>query len=132
MAEISAWDIYWVLQLDSFIAIAAALLVTGGVVSAGAVICGWIDLDWAESFPNTCEKQAKSGLVKLKFAKRLALAAIPLAFLVALLPSSRTAAAMYVLPAIVNNKTLQKEAGDLYGLAKQALQNAAGDEERQK
>lgn len=37
----------------------------------------------------------------------------------------KTAAAMLVLPAIVNNPTAQREAGEVYQLAKKALRNAA-------
>lgn len=40
------------------------------------------------------------------------------------LPSTRTLAAMIVLPELVNNEQIQNEAGELYGLAKEALKQA--------
>lgn len=41
-----------------------------------------------------------------------------------LVPSTKTAAAMLVVPAIVNNERLQKEASELYQIAKKALKEA--------
>jgi len=44
------------------------------------------------------------------------------------LPSSKTAAAMIVIPAIANNERFQAEASDLYDLAKKGLEKVvAGD-----
>jgi hypothetical protein len=59
---------------------------------------------------------------------KLSVAAISSLLVLGLLPSTKTAAAMVVLPAIANNETLHTEAGELYGLAKQALKEAVGAE----
>jgi hypothetical protein len=51
-------------------------------------------------------------------------AAIPLLICIilsALLPDSKTAAAMYVIPAIANNETIKAESKEIYELAKEGL-----------
>ena len=45
-----------------------------------------------------------------------------------LVPSTKTLAAMLVLPAIVNNETVQEDASEIYGLALEGLRKAVEDE----
>lgn len=113
---ITAWDVYWVMQLDSIAALFFGLAIVGACV---AVIAGIATLceDW---------RPKKS----LAVVYSCALVAVTLA--AALTPSSKTAAAMIVLPAIANNETLHAEAGKLYELAKKALADAVGDKEGHK
>lgn len=104
----SAWTVYWILQLDdinTFIAIASAFIF---VLATVAAMPGYIDGD------EICKR----------ICKRLA---ILLAFLLSIgmfLPSSKTAAAMVILPAIANNEKMHAEVQELYGLTKQALKKA--------
>lgn len=55
--------------------------------------------------------------------------AVPLiSLLVAtLLPSTKTTAAMFILPKIVNNENVQKEAPEIYEIAKKALKDISGE-----
>ncbi len=134
MAEISAWDIYWVLQLDS---IGAAVFVLAGLFAGGAfglALTGYFNLENSRVMPElpTSQREAVEGKRQLRAAKAFAFVAIPFVALSALIPSSKTAAAMYVIPAVANNETLRKEAGELYGLAKDALKDAIGHEEKSK
>lgn len=132
MNTISAWDIYWVMQLDSINLLMTIILFFAG----GFCICLWfsatMDADCSKIHPESAisKQQASDAVTKFSAAKRIATFALPLALIVAFLPSSKTAAAMYVIPAIANNETLRSEAGDLYKLAKEALKQAVGSEEK--
>ena len=106
----SAWTIYWVLQLD---AIRNAM---GFISFIGMLI---VPLGWAYSLD--CIKRGWA-YVACGFMTIAWLVAVALAIF---LPSTKTAAAMVVLPAIVNNEAIRKESGELYDLAKQALRKAA-------
>ena len=120
--EITAWEIYWVMQLDSIrgvLGLAAGLCGTA-LVLMGAFIPLFM-LEWDDS----------------KFLRVfIYLSAPTLAFSVLIgtaghsfLPSSKTAAAMIVVPAIVNSEAIQDEAGEIYQLAKQALRDVVSDDE---
>jgi len=106
---ITAWDIYWVMQLDAIRAVILALAVASGAVAGAAGLTGGIE-------GNEDAKRA---------AKKAARVCFVAAMVTALIPSTKTAAAMIVLPAVVNNETIQAEAGDLYNIAKEALRALA-------
>jgi hypothetical protein len=62
-----------------------------------------------------------------KIFRRAGLGSAFVLALIAFLPSSRSAAVIVVLPAIVNNEAIQKEAADLYQLAKEGLRRLVED-----
>ena len=103
---ISPFVIYWISQLDSVIKVSAAL---GIILSIAMAFCcvGYIvmRLDGGDS----------EVLDKLRY--KLFLLACPFVLIATFLPSSKTLAAMYIVPAIANNEKV-KDVGDrLYGLA---------------
>jgi hypothetical protein len=102
---ITAFDIYLVLQLDSITRIFSIAAIASGISS---LILGMIG--FCEGRPNMIKAAKKCIAVAM-------LSAVPVAFI----PSSKTAAAMIVIPAIVNNEKFQGEAKELYDLAKRAL-----------
>lgn len=109
---ITAWDVYWVMQLDSIIVLAALAMIVGGVAGAVMTLYGTVEDEPAA---------ARMGKRALAVA---AVAAVVMAFA----PSSKTAAAMIVLPALTSEavtEPLAKEAAELYGLAKKALAEVA-------
>ena len=112
----SAWTIYWILQLDT---IGNAM----GLISFLGLL--FVPLGWAFSID----------VIKSLWAYvacSLATAAWAVAVMAAIfLPSTKTAAAMVIIPAIANNEAIQKEAGDLYQLAKQALREAVTDKAKE-
>ena len=126
----NAWTIYWILQLDS---IGTELLFLCAITATVAICVAGVAIDDATSNPNdwstpefkdkALEKLGRAPKMR-RIAYKWATAAFLLSGLVALTPSTKTAAAMAVLPAIANNERIQHEAGDLYQLAKQALTNA--------
>ncbi|NGM56522.1 hypothetical protein G5C63_19645 [Stenotrophomonas pavanii] len=114
---ISAWEIYWVMQLDT-IRFASGLASIAGLAALVFLVPVAVDA-------------YDDG----KAMKRVLLVSpmllIPIAA-ATFLPSSKTAAAMIVIPAIANNERFQAEAGDLYQLAKQGLQKLVADEQDKK
>lgn len=119
MEAISPWTVYWILQLDS-ISVALGTFVVISLASALFVplLAGLIfDLD---------EDDLRAILVKVW--KPWAVLTLLAMLVGTFLPSTKTAAAIIVLPAIANNESIQREAGDLYDLAKQALRQAVTDD----
>lgn len=114
---IDAWDVYWVMQLDSIgtllLMLAIISIVAGILVSAISACIVYFDEN--DAF--------RPGL---RFGARCLTAGIVVAMVNAVLPSSKTAAAMIVLPALTSDQVVEPltaEARELYGLAKQALTN---------
>lgn len=110
---IDAWDVYWVMQLDAFggllITLSVSLAMVGGYKGCTA-------LDNGEEVDRA--------------SKQMIAVAVILLVLNAALPSSKTAAAMIVLPAITSDtvvQTVAPEARELYELAKEALRSVAKD-----
>ena len=117
---ISAWDIYWVMQLDTligmFVGVAMAcvyVVFLAGLFTDGEAL--GIDSDRPASW--------------LKWPAVIFVAA---GLCAAFLPSTKTAAAMIVIPRIANNEAIQHEAGDLYGIAKDALRTLAAPKQEAK
>lgn len=113
METISPWTIYWVLQLDNI-----------GNASEMVAFLGLFALPFLWGFVLS---ELKS-LAAFVFAVGVTVVWLAVATAAIFLPSTKTAAAMFVIPAIANNETIQREAGDLYGLAKQALVRAGAPE----
>lgn len=110
---VSAWDVYLVMQLDT---IGAAAVVMTIVVGAFAALIGSFYL---------CEREQVWPSVLLFFLW------LPLPLTATFLPSSKTAAAMILIPKLTSPEVLQPagaEARELYDLAKQALRKVAQDE----
>jgi len=113
---ITAWNIYWVMQLDSINRSIIVLMVVAGAASLISAMIGSI-----EDVP-----------AAVSFSKKAAAAFVGCILLGALTPSTKTAAAMIVLPAVANNQAIQREASDLYGIAKDALREIAKPKEDRK
>lgn len=113
MELINPWLLYLVMQADSigkFFGILAATSVIASVISGVALLVG------------ACEGEGAWVKAASRLLIKLVLLAVVLCGIRALLPSTKTAAVLIVVPALVNNPALQHEAGELYSLAKQAMQ----------
>ena len=87
---------------------------------AGLFVCG------VNSGSYQTEQEERTARQALNLAKRFFATAMIALAINSLIPSSTTAAAMILLPKIAseeNMKVVGKEAGELYGLAKKALEN---------
>lgn len=115
---ISAWDVYWVLQLDSI----AGMFVIAAIIFGLALIF--------TPFFYLLEEQK----LPPHFKKMLA-TVIGCALVATFLPSSKTAAAMILVPALTAPEVVAPvtgEAKELYSLAKQALKDLANKTEEEK
>ena len=128
---ISAWDIYWVMQLDSIGGAVLFLAIAASVSAAALLIMGGCDSracpeEWNGSeYRLRAERALARAPALIRAGKRTAALAAFLAVAAALLPTTKTAAVMLVIPAVANNEAIQREAGDLYGIAKDALRELA-------
>jgi hypothetical protein len=131
---ITPWEIYWVLQLDSLRGCLLAFVIIGATAAIIFAVVGAFERSSSHYKPGLemSKREAARSIIELRWARRLACVTIPLCFLMALIPSTKTAAAMFVVPAIVNNKAIQHEAGDLYQLAKEALREAIAPNHKDK
>lgn len=115
---ISAFEIYFVMQLDDMKSVIGFLMwvaTFSTVVALGLAFMAW-DED------NDVAKKAA------RLALRLGVFATVFAGFNAFVPSSRTAAVMFVLPAITSDRAIEAirpEATELYELAKDALRGLA-------
>lgn len=124
---ITAWQIYWVMQLDS-IGLAFGLIGIAGLgFTGGAFAFGCMNKSSSRIFPelDSSMREAATGAAQIAFARKALIPAILLFLVGAFIPSTKTAAMMLVIPAVANNQAIQHEAGDLYGIAKDALRELA-------
>jgi hypothetical protein len=106
---ISAWDIYWVMQLDT-IGGAAAFAAFLGLMLTMFAWAAWVD---------------KGIRTPITLPVIVTVLWLPIVAAAIFIPSTKTAAMMVVVPRIANNEAIQREAGDLYGIAKDALRELA-------
>ena len=115
---LSAWDIYLVTRMDLLLAFFVAVVVLSAVCIA-FFACRWVDAsDYCDGKENADKKRAYA-------AKRIMTFFCPLlvgACGAVLTPSTKTVAAMIVLPAIVNSEAVQQIPGELTTLAREWLQ----------
>lgn len=122
---ISAWDVYWVMQLDS---IGCAMVLFAALLTVGGIILLWASCEDADKGDEGAE-------AVFKWSGRAFLFGVFLGFASALVPSSKTAAAMIVLPAITSDAvvdTVAPEAAELYNMAKDALRDLAKEKKAEK
>jgi anaerobic C4-dicarboxylate transporter len=122
---IDAWDVYWIMQLDQIRGGMMVFSIIFGVALAiGALVGAVVVFDTYGNDKNDAKQTFKRWMSS-------GVAVFVVSFLLAsLLPSSKTAAAMIVLPAITSDtvvQTVAPEARELYELAKDALRSVAKD-----
>jgi hypothetical protein len=110
----NAFSLYLILQLDSIVRTLGII----SVIGAGGSLLGFIvaALQRSDEYNG---HEVSSAI--FKYAKRGLITCVALFAFNGLLPSSKTAAVMIVLPAVANNENIQREAGELYQIAKQGL-----------
>ncbi len=115
---VSAWDVYLVMQLDSVFWLLTLFCFILGMMTIACAI-GWAD----SGEPDKTMFGAR--------AKRAAYGLSAMMAVAAILPSSRTAAAMILIPKLTSPEVTEpvgKEAKELYGLVKQAIRKLGEDE----
>lgn len=114
---LTPFQVYLVMQLDSINTLAFVFGVLSAIVFTISFICYVVNNASSKKEEAACAEMA------LGIAKKVGVLAALSLILGTFLPSTKTAAAMIVLPAIANNEAIQTEAGELYGLAKEGLRN---------
>lgn len=117
---ISPFEVYLVLQLNSLVGASVLIAIISACGATLALILPRMeyrpDDDDIARWDRRAKKVLKIGSVAL--------------LLSVVVPSSKTAAAMFILPALTSDQVIEpvsREAKELYGLAKKALQNAVNE-----
>ena len=116
----NAWTIYWILQLDS--------------INSAFFVCPFLTLGAIAFIAFVSDGEAvfdESEKRFYKWPKVVSGICAVMLFISIFIPSTKTMAAMVVIPAIANNETIRKESGELYDLAKQALRDAVTDKAKE-
>jgi hypothetical protein len=118
---VSAWDVYWVMQLDA-IGTTAFVVALLGLLAGGV---GSLIHYGASTGENDFDKATARAT---KVFRGVFFVGVVALMTCAFLPSSKTAAAMILVPALTSEQVIEPvgaEARELYALAKQALTNIA-------
>jgi hypothetical protein len=115
--EMSGWTIYWIGILDNLSFVFTAISVLSLIV---LVIWAMIKCITSSTDDEVCNAFTKATSGITCCCKILLFVCVPLA---AITPSSKTAAAIYILPKIVNNETIKTESEEIYSLGKQWLKS---------
>ena len=122
---ITPFEIYLVLQMDDVKDGLTVLCALTGLTAFFALFVATIGC--SHDSWNTQDTRDKKDILRIQaikwFKSTLVVAALS-ALAATLLPSTKTLAAMLVIPAIANNETVQQEASELYKMAKEALKEA--------
>lgn len=121
---VSAFDVYLVMQLDSIKGVMSGVVAAGIIGTGAAIIFAPLGLMAGEDLGVDIKATLKK-YFPLKTIMTLWLFSLAGS---AFLPSSKTMAAMILVPALTSKEVtepLSREAGELYGLAKDALRSIA-------
>ena len=125
----SAWTVYWVLQLDGIRTLLCTLAALSGVCTGlSAFFGGMMVSDYND-------EEKIRGKYVLGLVRKFGVAFVVLLSIGILTPSSKTAAAMIVLPALTSEEvvgTVKSEAKELYEMAKEALKEKITTTEEKK
>lgn len=126
---VTPFEVYLVMQLDQINVAAAAFgILAGAGGCASAIICTTSARDQWPWDKEPLEDRISRFDGYSRLSRRVAFAGAASLLVAVLLPSTKTAAAMILLPALTSKEVtepLSREAGELYELAKSALRNAA-------
>lgn len=139
MEIINPWTLYLILQADSiksglgFISL-WAILISGAMVLLWVVYIMICSMQAASIYNvRTADEYKASRAAALRKWWVVALAVVisgMVSLLNALLPSTKSAAMLLVIPALANSEVVQTEARELYDLAKQGLADLVMEEAR--
>lgn len=108
--SITPFDVYLVMQLDQLGSVATILFTILTLICVFLVIFGVLDVSMARGKE---DRDYKSGKAKLSLSWKIGTVAAVFLLFGAFIPSTKTAASMFLLPATVNNKEVQQLPEDL-------------------
>lgn len=134
---ISAFDVYLVMQLDSVGTFLTVAFLIGIVVCILLAIFGGINGNSSRMYPSldSSQREAAVSAAQLSMARKLIIPVLLVGVFNSLIPSSKTAAALIILPALTSDAAFEAvapEARELYELAKDALRSVASKPEAEK
>lgn len=108
--NITPFDVYLVMQLDSINSACSIIFGVLVVATAVCLITGLVDRSFS-----SCKQDNDyvRGNVKLRIGAKVGAVTLVFLLLAAFIPSTKTAASMFLLPAIANNKEVQQLPEDL-------------------
>lgn len=119
----SAWTIYLILQLDNIV----NMFTAASIILLAYTVIGFIAIFASAADADASDEEFSATIASARI-KKTGIIGVLCLVLAVFLPSSKTAAAIYLIPAIANNETIQQEAAELYSLAKEALTNLVKEE----
>ena len=133
---VTPFEVYLVLQLDSInaflLGVGMPALIGGAVAAIAFAVNARNQYSWDKEPP--ADRLARYAEYA-KSSRRFAYAGIAAVALSVIVPGTKTAAAMIIIPALTSKEVtepLSREAGELFELAKEALRNAASKPEPKK
>ena len=108
--NITPFDVYLVMQLGSINAACGILFGVLAIATAVCLIAGFMQR--ASAFGEH-DRDYDRGNIKLRIGAKVGVVTLVFLLLVAFIPSTKTAASMFLLPAIANNKEVQQLPEDL-------------------
>lgn len=103
----SAWEVYWLMQADTICLGAPPTFIITGL--AGLLLVAFMYIE--------CEKHVLATLLGFLCVLSIAIGVAIGLFM----PSTKTLAAMYAVPLVVNNEQLQSDLTDVYTLGMERL-----------
>jgi len=121
---ISPWTLYWILRLDTIHGIMITVQIFGYIaIGIGAICLAVCQVPSSQRDEKEREKEDISNKTLARVISRKLNICFPLLIFISvvyvLTPTTRQAAVIYALPALVNNQQMQSEAGEVYSLRKQ-------------
>jgi hypothetical protein len=125
---ISPWTLYWITRLDAVGGLACALTVAGAVVVGIIAFLLIVNSGMPEQIKLEENQRVLLGRILKWCAPVLVTSVLALVFV----PSTKEMAVITVVPAIANSEKVQKEATELYDLAKDYLKKTLNTEKPEK
>lgn len=127
--NITPFDVYLVMQLDRLSCVATILFTILTIVYVVLVIFGVMEVSMAMGQE---DEDYKSGKAKLSLSWKIGTVAAVFLLFGAFIPSTKTAASMFLLPAIANNKEVQQLPEDLLKMVRGLVKEWTPKEEVKK
>lgn len=129
----SHWMMYGLLKLDDLVSFFVVLTIIAGGVSFIGLVFGYLmrhSMD-GMSFGLDEEAEAAAATRMIKRGRVAGVCALGTLLIVMLVPTTKQAAAVWLVPKVMNNEAIQGDAQELYGLALEALEKQLGGLEKE-
>lgn len=119
------WETYFIMQADKFSSCAGHLCFLAGVI---ALVCGVGHVAWVAEQHNSYNGD-KNAKFELRYILPPLLIFVLLSIIYVAIPTTKTLAACYILPAVTNNEKLNKDIEKLYDVGIERIAESLGVED---